>query len=44
VTIISSSTLRTHELQYMLKIDGFIVAGKKAQDIEPSKTFVGFSA
>jgi hypothetical protein len=28
----------------MLKLDGFLVAGKKAQDIEPSKTFVGFSA
>jgi len=28
----------------MLKIDGFLVAGKKAQDIEPSKTFVGISA
>ncbi len=36
--------LRTHELQYMLKLDGFLVAGKKAQDIEPSTTFLGLCA
>ncbi len=34
--------LRTHELQYMLKLDGFLVAGKKDQDIDPRKPFWAF--